>query len=64
LPKGIGGCISLANKLLLQNNKGMLIVWHDKVEKFNTLLTDFYETNKPSKLHKFLYDECIAGIKK
>jgi Fic family protein len=35
----------MANKLLVQNNKGMLIVWHDKVEEFNTLLNAFYSKN-------------------
>ena len=33
-----------------------------KLEEFNILLSEFYDTNDNSKIKSFLYDNCIDGI--
>lgn len=51
-----------ANKILISNGKGMLIIKEENLEEFNTKLTEFYNTNNPKYLENFLYDKCIYGI--
>jgi hypothetical protein len=53
----------LANKILAQNNNGMLCIWHHEMECFNKLLSGFYETGNAAKLCDFLYNKCIYGIR-
>ncbi len=51
-----------ANKIMIENGKGIISVPVDEDIKFNELLTDFYETNNMEKLKKFIYDDCLSGI--
>lgn len=51
-----------ANKILISNGKGVLIIREENLEEFNTRLTEFYNTNNPKDIEKFLYDKCIYGI--
>lgn len=52
----------VANKILIQNGCGVISVKEDDIPKFNTLLTEFYNTNIDDKIIKFLYDKCIYGM--
>lgn len=51
-----------ANKIMIQNGAGIIKVPDNKLEEFNTLLTEFYNTNKEEKIEKFIYENCIDGI--
>lgn len=53
-----------ANKILISNGKGILTVQEKDLQQFNTLLTDFYNTNNDEKIIEFLYKNCIFGIDK
>lgn len=51
-----------ANKLLISNGKGLLMIEEKFLPEFNRKLTDFYNTNNYAKITKFLYDNCIHGM--
>ena len=51
-----------ANKIMIQNGKGIIKVPDSKLEKFNELLSDFYTTNNMEKIKQFIYENCIDGI--
>lgn len=51
-----------ANKIMIENGAGIIKVPDRKLEEFNTLLTEFYNTNNKVKIEKFIYDNCIDGI--
>lgn len=56
--------IIVANKILIENGKGILTIKDENLKEFNTLLTEFYDTNKSEKIEEFLYNKCIFGIEK
>lgn len=51
-----------ANKLLISEGKGILIVEDKNLKEFNKRLTEFYDTNDYSRIDRFLYNKCIQGI--
>lgn len=51
-----------ANKIMIKNGAGIIKVPENKIEEFNTLLTEFYNTNEEEKIEKFIYENCIDGI--
>ncbi len=51
-----------ANKIMISEGAGIIKVPDNKLEKFNTLLTEFYNTNDMSEIMQFIYDYCIDGI--
>ncbi len=53
-----------ANKILIQNGKGILMVQDKHLKEFSQLLTQYYDTNKSEKIEEFLYNHCILGIDK
>ena len=53
-----------ANKILIQNGKGILMVQDKHLKEFSQLLTQYYDTNKSEKIEEFLYNHCIFGIDK
>ena len=53
-----------ANKILISKGKGILTVQEKDLQQFNTLLTEFYNTNNDKKIIEFLYKNCIFGIDK
>lgn len=53
-----------ANKILIQNGKGILMVQDKDLKTFSELLSEFYTTNESDKIEKFLYKNCIFGIEK
>lgn len=52
-----------ANKIMIQNGAGIIKVPENKIEQFNVLLTDFYNTNEKEEIKKFIFENCIDGIK-
>jgi prophage maintenance system killer protein len=51
-----------ANKLLIENGKGIVSIEEKNLGEFNERLSKFYETNDYSHIINFLYDKCIFGI--
>jgi len=51
-----------ANKLMISNGKGIILIKEEFLNEFNTLLTNFYNTNNYDKIMQFIYDNCIFGI--
>lgn len=52
----------LANKLLLEAGAGMLTITERHMERFNTLLLDYYNTGEGASLTAFLYETAIQGL--
>lgn len=52
----------LANKLLLEQGRGMLTISEKNMEQFNELLSSYYSTNDMSAIKIFLYENAISGI--
>jgi len=51
-----------ANKMMISNGKGIIIIKEEFLNEFNALLTDFYNTDDYEKIVQFIYDNCIFGI--
>ncbi len=51
-----------ANKIMIQNGAGIIKVPENKIEQFNVLLTDFYNTNEKEEIKRFIFENCIDGI--
>jgi prophage maintenance system killer protein len=51
-----------ANKLLISQGKGVLVIPENILNDFHVRLTAFYESNDYSKIDSFLYENCIHGI--
>lgn len=49
----------IANKILMENDIGILSVPINKINNFTELLVDFYETNDNNRLKDFLKEECL-----
>lgn len=54
--------MTLANKILIVAGAGILTIADKHMERFNTLLLDYYNTGKSEDLKQFLYEHCIQGI--
>lgn len=52
-----------ANKIMISNGAGIIKVPDNKLEEFNKLLTEFYNTNDMKKISKFISENCIDGIR-
>lgn len=51
-----------ANKIMIENGAGIIKIPDNRLEEFNTLLTEYYNTNNMEKISKFIYDNCIDGL--
>lgn len=51
-----------ANKILIQDGKGILSVKEQDLSEFNQRLTNFYNTNDYSVIDGFIYNRCLRGI--
>lgn len=51
-----------ANKIMIENGKGIIKVPDNKLKEFNILLSEFYTTNDNSKIKQFIYENCVDGI--
>lgn len=52
----------LANKIMLEAGAGMLTISERHMERFNTLLLDYYNSGIADELKSFLYGNAIQGI--
>ena len=52
----------IANKILISNGCGVITIKECDIKEFNTLLTEYYNTNNDEKLCLFLYEKCIFGL--
>ncbi len=53
----------MANKILIENNVGIFQVPIDKIEKFKTLLIEFYETGSDEKIIPFMTENCVKKVR-
>ena len=52
----------IANKILISNGCGIITIKEEDIREFNTLLTEYYNTNNKNKIIKILYEKCIFGM--
>lgn len=52
----------VANKIMIENGCGIISVPIDKIEEFNTVLSDYYTYNTLDKAMNFVYENCVDGI--
>ena len=52
----------IANKILISNGCGIITIKEEDIREFNTLLTEYYNTNNKNKIINFLYNKCIFGM--
>lgn len=51
-----------ANKILIENGKGVITIPEGHLLEFHERLSAFYETNDYGKIDSFIYDKCLFGI--
>lgn len=51
-----------ANKLLIQNGKGIISIEEHLLPEFHRKLSSFYESGDYSKIDTFIYEKCLHGI--
>lgn len=54
--------ILCANKILIENGKGVLTIPEEHLGEFNKRLSQFYETNDYGEINTFIYEKCLFGI--
>lgn len=52
----------IANKIMIMNGKGIILVKDENLLEFNKLLTDYYTKGEDTKIIEFLYNKCIYGL--
>lgn len=52
----------IANKIMIMNGKGIILVKDDDLLEFNKLLTEYYTTGFDTKIIEFLYNKCVYGL--
>ncbi len=52
----------VANKIMIENGCGVITIKEEYFKEFNSLLTEYYNTNEIESLLKFLYNNCIFGM--
>lgn len=52
----------IANKIMIMNGKGIILVKDDDLLEFNKLLTEYYTTGVDIKIIEFLYNRCVYGL--
>ena len=52
----------IANKIMIEQGKGIITIPNEHILEFNKLLTKYYETNDDEDIIKFIYDNCIDGM--
>ena len=53
----------VANKIMIENGCGIITIKEEYIKDFNRLLTEYYNTNNMDSIMRFIYDNCIFGIK-
>ena len=54
--------IICANKIMIENGKGILLIKDQILEEFSKLLSAFYTSGNSFAIKKFIYENCIVGI--
>ena len=54
--------IICANKIMIQNGKGIITIKDKQLEEFSRLLSTFYTTGNKEEIKTFIYENCIIGI--
>ncbi|MDO4343173.1 MAG: Fic family protein [Eubacteriales bacterium] len=54
--------LMLANKILIMAGAGILTITDKYIEKFNTVLLEYYNTGNSDELKVFLYENAIHGL--
>lgn len=49
----------MCNKVMMENDIGILSIPYDKIDPFKELLVDFYETNDTEKIKAFFKGDCL-----
>ena len=52
----------IANKIMIMNGKGIILVKDEDLLEFNKLLTEYYTTGMDTKIIEFLYNKCVYGL--
>ena len=52
----------MANKVLIENNRGIFQIPIEKLEEFKTLLIEFYETDNDADIIDFMQMHCIKRV--
>lgn len=52
----------VVNKIMIENGCGVITIKEEYFKEFNSLLTEYYNTNKMKSLLEFLYNNCIFGM--
>ena len=52
----------IANKIMIMNGKGIILVKDDDLLEFNKLLTEYYTIGVDTKIIEFLYNKCVYGL--
>ena len=52
----------VANKIMIENGCGVITIKEEYFKEFNSLLTEYYNTNEMESLLEFLYNNCIFGM--
>lgn len=51
-----------ANKVLIENGRGIIAVPVELDGTFKQMLVEYYESNDSEAIKKFLYDKCMDGL--
>ncbi len=54
--------IICANRIMIENGKGIIMMKDKDLEEFSRLLSEFYTSGNKSEIKKFIYKNCIIGI--
>ena len=54
--------MTAANKILVAAGAGILTIPESRMQEFNALLLNYYNTASAAELKEFLYENCIFGI--
>lgn len=49
----------MCNKIMMQNDVGILSIPYDRIDEFKELLVDFYETDNSKQLKEFFHNKCL-----
>ena len=52
----------IANKIMIQNGCGIITIKEEFINKFNNLLTEYYNSGNIDEIRNFIYDNCIYGL--
>ena len=51
-----------ANHILISQGAGLIVVPEEDVSAYKSLLIDYYESNEPTAIKRFLFDKCLTKV--